>query len=76
MSHDDFKDLVRRMRAKQKEYFRKRDHTVLNECKDLERRVDESLNNKTPDMFAGEQPRATEDEFNAKHKLGLGGEHV
>ena len=53
MTADDFKDLVRRMRAKQKEYFRKRDNTILNECKDLERRVDDALNNKTPDMFEG-----------------------
>jgi hypothetical protein len=56
MSHDEFKDLVRRMRSKQKEYFRGgRVGSVLNECKDLERRVDDVLADKTPDLFAGGQ---------------------
>lgn len=57
MNIDEFKDLVRRMRTKQKEYFRTRDSTVLNESKDLERRVDEVLNNKTPNMFAETEAR-------------------
>lgn len=39
----DFRDLVRRMRAKQRDYFREKDATVLRECKDLERRVDAAL---------------------------------
>lgn len=39
----EFVELVRRMRAKQAEYFRTRDSTVLREAKDLERRVDEWL---------------------------------
>ena len=40
---DDFIALVRRMRAKQAEYFRTRDATVLREAKGLERRVDDWL---------------------------------
>lgn len=53
---DEFRDLVRRMRAKQREYFRVRTAEVLRECKDLERRVDEALEShtKTPSMFDGE----------------------
>ena len=51
--NEDFRELVARMRAKQKEYFRTRTTEVLRECKDLERRVDESLTQttKTPSMF-------------------------
>ena len=53
---DDFIDLVRRMRAKQKEYFRTRDAMILRESKDLERRVDDAIEdaNKTPDLFSND----------------------
>lgn len=54
MNDSEFRDIVGRMRAKQKEYFRTRDVTVLKECKDLERRADEALlppKIKTPDLF-------------------------
>lgn len=36
-------DLIRRMRAQQKAYFRMRKPTVLAEARDLERRVDAVL---------------------------------
>lgn len=39
MSDSDFRALVRRMRAAQKRFFVKRDN--LEECKELERDVDE-----------------------------------
>ncbi len=53
---DDFIDLVRRMRAKQKEYFRHRDATSLRESKDLEYRVDRAIEeaNKKPDLFSND----------------------
>ena len=35
--------LVRRMRARQRAYFRTRDVATLRECRDLERRVDQAL---------------------------------
>lgn len=40
MTAKDFFDLVSEMRLKQKEYFRTRSASVLNESKTLERRVD------------------------------------
>jgi hypothetical protein len=43
MSNDDFRDLVKRMRAAQKEYFRTRSQLVLSEAKGLERQVDLQL---------------------------------
>lgn len=52
----DFIDLVRRMRAKQVEYFKTRDTTILRESKDLERRVDEAIKaaDQKPDLFSSE----------------------
>jgi hypothetical protein len=52
--------LVGRCRAKQKEYFRTRDATVLRECKDLERRVDAAVEEaeRTPGLF--DSPDATD----------------
>lgn len=52
----DFLDLVRRMRAKQVEYFKTRDTTILRESKDLERRVDEAIKaaDQKPDLFSNE----------------------
>lgn len=57
MDDTEFRSLVKRMRDKQKEYFRTRDTTVLRESKDLERRVDEALTPEFPKLFdeGGEQ---------------------
>lgn len=55
MGDADFRELVRRMRAKQAECFASRDRTVLSESKDLERRVDAALRDDRPqtgDLFA------------------------
>lgn len=43
MDPTEFAALVARMRAKQREYFKTRDGTVLRESKDLERRVDAAI---------------------------------
>ncbi len=57
MTLDELAALVSRMRAKQKEYFKKRTPTILQESKDLERRVDDALDEiagkKTPGLFDG-----------------------
>lgn len=52
----DFVDLVRRMRAKQREYFKTRDSMALRESKDLERRVDDAIEaaDAKPDLFSQE----------------------
>ena len=39
----EFEQLVRQMRALQKEYFRTRNGVVLGECKKIERMVDDYL---------------------------------
>jgi hypothetical protein len=50
---EDFRDLVRRMRTCQVEYFRTRSAGFLQQSKDLERRVDEALKPASqPDLFA------------------------
>ena len=43
MTAREFFDLVSDMREKQKEYFRTRSTSVLNESKALERRVDDEI---------------------------------
>lgn len=43
MTAKEFFDLVSQMREKQKEYFRTRSASVLNESKTLERRVDAEI---------------------------------
>lgn len=43
MNDPDFRDLVRRMRAAQREYFRARDRAVMEESIRLEREVDAEL---------------------------------
>lgn len=43
MTAREFFDLVSDMRLKQKEYFRTRSTSVLNESKALERRVDDEI---------------------------------
>jgi hypothetical protein len=52
---NEFADLVRRMRQKQKDYFRTRNPVTLGESKDLERRVDALLDPppRTPGLFDG-----------------------
>lgn len=55
MTLEEFAKLVKRMRDKQKEYFRLRNGTVLSESKNLEghidRAVEEILNPKAPGLF-------------------------
>lgn len=53
MNTDEFIDLVRRMRARQKAYFKTRDATVLRESKDLEARTDQAIEEMTrpPGLF-------------------------
>lgn len=43
MNPKDFFDLVSKMRAKQKEYFKTKSTESLRHSKDLERRVDEEI---------------------------------
>ena len=43
MTAREFFDLVSDMRSKQREYFRTRSTSVLNESKALERRVDDEI---------------------------------
>lgn len=43
MNNKEFFDLVSKMRAKQKEYFKYRNKTLLNESKDLEKQVDDEI---------------------------------
>lgn len=43
MTHDEFKALVAEMRHAQREYFRTRTSTALEDSKRLERQVDEAL---------------------------------
>lgn len=43
MNRDEFYELVGEMRAKQKEYFKTRDANILQESKELERKVDKEL---------------------------------
>lgn len=50
----EFIELVREMRAAQKEYFSKRSKDVLNRSKELERKVDvglQSINNTQQTLF-------------------------
>ena len=42
---DNFRDLVRRMRDAQREYFKTRSHSSLERAKALEREVDKELRN-------------------------------
>lgn len=45
MDYKEFKELVRQVRRMQKKYFATRDKEVLDECKELEKRLDEELDN-------------------------------
>ena len=40
MTSDEFRELLKRMRSLQKEYFRTRDRLVLGQAKELEKQVD------------------------------------
>lgn len=55
MTREELARLVASMRAKQSEYFRDRNPSLLNVCRDLERRVDraidEILNPPQPGLF-------------------------
>lgn len=53
MSENEFYELVARMRAKQKEYFRTKDLNALNESKRLEREVDKALLEHEEDLKGG-----------------------
>lgn len=53
MSNDEFYDLVKEMRATQKEYFRTRDANVLNKSKELERAVDKTIRDREEDKTGG-----------------------
>jgi hypothetical protein len=54
LSYEDFCKLVDGMRHAQKEYFRTRSSTALDESKRLERRVDEALRDDgQKEMFGG-----------------------
>lgn len=50
---EEFYNLVAEMRAKQKEYFRTRDANVLNEAKDLEKRVDKAIRDHEEEKLGG-----------------------
>lgn len=51
MKEDDFRELVRRMREAQKNYFRTRAKSYLDYSRTLEKQVDEELQNDTPKLF-------------------------
>jgi len=43
MTHQEFASLVAKMRSLQKEYFRDRSRSTLDQCKFIEREVDREL---------------------------------
>ena len=51
MKEDDFRELVRRMREAQKNYFRTRAKSYLDYSRIIEKQVDEELTNDTPKRF-------------------------
>ena len=51
MKEDDFRELVRRMREAQKNYFRTRAKSYLDYSRSFEKMVDEELKNDTPKLF-------------------------
>ncbi len=51
MTDKEFRDLVRRMRAAQKDYFRTRHKSYLDYSRRLEKQVDAELRNDTPNLF-------------------------
>jgi hypothetical protein len=61
MSPTDFRELVRRMRSAQRDYFRTRDWGVLDRSRALEREVDAELGEKTGSLFS-DRPRSLAEE--------------
>lgn len=55
MNTEDFRQLVKAMRAAQKAYFKSRDRSVLQEAQRLERDVDRALEAETGGLFDGEK---------------------
>lgn len=51
MDDKDFRELVRRMREAQKNYFRTRHKGYLDYSRSLEKQVDAELTNDTPKLF-------------------------
>lgn len=51
MNNEDFRELVRRMREAQKNYFRTRAKSYLDYSRTLEKHVDEELQNDSPKLF-------------------------
>ena len=53
MTDEEFFEVVRKMRAAQKQYFRTRDVAILPEAKKLEAEVDAEIKarTETPDLF-------------------------
>ena len=57
MTAKEFFDLVSEMREKQKEYFRTRSASALNESKTLERRVDDEIMRANQIIKERQQPK-------------------
>lgn len=57
MTAKEFFDLVSEMRSKQKEYFRTRSASALNESKTLERRVDDEIMRANQMIKERQQPK-------------------
>lgn len=51
MTDKDFRELVRRMREAQQNYFRTRHKTYLDYSRSLEKQVDAELRDDTPKLF-------------------------
>lgn len=51
MTEKDFRELVRRMREAQQNYFRTRRKAYLDHSRSLEKQVDAELRNDTPNLF-------------------------
>lgn len=51
MNPEDFRALVKAMRAAQKAYFKSRDRSVLQEAQRIEREVDRALEAETGGLF-------------------------
>jgi hypothetical protein len=65
MTSESFRDLVRKMRSAQKEYFKTRSRLALGAAMELEKQVDLEL--------ASEPPEQNQDTFDAQRFKGVGG---
>ncbi len=65
MTSDNFRDLVRRMRSAQNEYFKTCSPLALSTAKELEKQVDLEL--------ASEPPEQNQETFDAQRFKGIGG---